>query len=82
MTELHDATTQQTHRIDRLLNPYIPDAVRWDVAHRIVEDFLAEHWRPFPPAPPTRRPNEDPTIAHRGADHARSLLNIQKDTDA
>lgn len=74
MTELQAATTRQTHRVDRLLAPYIPDAVRWEVARRILEDFLDEHWRPFPPAPPTRQPNTDPNVAHRGADYARGLL--------
>lgn len=80
MTEIREAAAEQARRVDRILGPYVPDATRWEVVRRIVEDFLEQHWRPLPPAPAAQQRKQDPAVAHRGAELARELLG--RTTDA
>lgn len=56
MTDLDDERDRAAHHLDRVLAPYVPDAVRWSLACRIVADFLAENWYPRGRTPARRPP--------------------------
>ena len=56
MTDLDDERHRAAQHVDRVLAPYVPDAVRWSLARRLVDDFLAAHWYPRGRTPGRRRP--------------------------